>query len=224
MEIAADKTQRDAARDAAKEERARAKDARDVARDQAKVERARAKEARQAAKKKVAERKFNGKPAATIGAKPAKVWSASSSGNLAMLRDAIAKELPVTQPGNLDPTIQVDGLGQNALHKVCENGWVECLKLLLEQPIASLNKQSLKGGGTTYPSGSTALHMAAMHGHAECAQLLIQADADIEVTNTAGETAFEVVRACACIFTCACVCACACACVRVCACARVCLT
>ena len=172
--LAAEKLQRDADRANAKAER-----------NAGTAERTRLREEKKAAKKKNA--------AEDTPSKPRLVWSAASLGNLDNLRHAIENELPVTQPGNPDPTVQVDGLNQSALHKASENGHPLCLALLLDQPIVNIDQQSKPVAGD-FPGGSTALHMAALNANLECVRVLLDARADIELTNAKGKTPFDVVR------------------------------
>lgn len=82
-------------------------------------------------------------------------------------------------PKRLSLTVDEE-TGNTPLHMACANGHLECVKLILEDPIeaASLNAKNA--------SGNTPLHWTCLNGHRNIVEMLIQAGADPLIENNAG--------------------------------------
>ena len=79
----------------------------------------------------------------------------------------------------------VDGGGRSPLHSASETANVEAMKLLLEHGILGVDLRN--------NDGLTSLMLACQNGHREAVLLLLDADADIHITNNKGQTALDVV-------------------------------
>lgn len=100
-----------------------------------------------------------------------KLREAAAGGNLERVQQELSHAIDINDGG---------GTGWTALHKACERGRGEVVRLLLESgAIPDL---------TTKTAADTALHLAAANGHVDVCNELVKAGADVHAMNKIGWT------------------------------------